>query len=119
MQKTDSFSWCSFAGQQDVSVQPLASASNQAYPAVFPRGVNLWKEPQVTVAITNKSIGFLDDWGLDVEDILNLANRWHEQQKEPKHIPKFVHHAVKGADIIVELNGNNNNVLELSRIPII
>ena len=102
-------SWCSFTGQQE-SVQPAAAASNEAYPAVLPRGVILWKKKEITVAFTNKTIGLLDDWGLEVGDILDLANRWHELQKEPNHIPKFVEHpkqTVKGSDIIVELNGNN------------
>ena len=103
------FHWCSFTGQQDLPVQPIATGSNGAYPAVLPHGVILWKKHQITVAFTNKTIGFLDDWGLKVDDILEWANRWHELQEEPKYIPRFIGHpsqSVKGADIIVELNGN-------------
>ena len=105
------FHWCSFIGQQEVSVQPSATASNEAYSAVFPRGVLLWKKQQITVAFTNKTIGLLDDWDRDVEYIIELANRWHKQQKEPNYniIPEFIAHgsqSVRGADIIVELNGN-------------
>ena len=108
--QSGSFNWCSFTGQQDLPAQSATAATSGAYPAVLPRGVLLWKKPQITVAFTNKTIGLLDDWGLDVGDILSWANRWHDLQEEPKYIPKFIGsptQGIKGADIIVELNGNS------------
>jgi hypothetical protein len=80
--------------------------------------VQLWKKPQVTVAFTIETIGLLGKkkWGLGVNKIFEWANRWHNLQKEPNYIPKFIPLGgqvvdIDAADIIVELNGNNNESL--------
>ena len=105
--QNDSFNWCSF---QDVPpVQSTAfDKSDGAYHAVLPQGVKLWKKREITVAFTYATIHLLGKWKLEVDDILKRANQWHELQKEPNYIPKFKStQSVKGADIIVELNGNS------------
>ena len=77
-----------------------------AYSAVLPRGVQLWKKREIAVFFTYKTIPFLEKWGQEMDDILKKANRWHLLQEEPNYIPKFKScTGVKGADIIVELNG--------------
>ena len=110
-----SFNWCSFTGQQDLPAQSATAATSGAYPAVLPHGVNLWKKSEITVAFTYKTIHLLEKWGQEVDGILERANRWHQLQKEPNYIPKFKStQSVKGADIIVELNGNRDNKLYMT-----
>ena len=107
---------CSFIGQQDISPPPSDVDSSGDHYAAFKRGVNLWNEPTVTVAFTPTSFNYIETrnatWKLDsIEKILELANTWHKLQKDPKHIPKFIPFPgqnIQRADIIVELNGNNN-----------
>ena len=106
--QNDPFHWCSFIGQQDLSAPPSAMDSSGTYSAVFPCGVNLWKKREVTVAFTYESYKYFGKWRVNTKKILILANRWHEQQKEPNYIPRFVVCPdLDEADIIVELNGNN------------
>ena len=109
---------CSFISQQELSAPPSAMDSSGAYSAAFPCGVNLWKKPKVTVAFTPMSFKYIEmpnsTWKLDsIKKILELANMWYKLQEDdqPKHIPKFIPFPgqnIQRADIIVELNGNNN-----------
>jgi chemotaxis methyl-accepting protein methylase len=96
--------------------QPSAVTPDGAQAAVFLSNVKLWKKSQVTVAITNLTADFLDKWNLEMETILEWANMWRTlQEQQSNHVPEFVDHIVinrtrniRGADIIVQLNGNNN-----------
>ena len=115
--QNDQFHWCSFTGQQDL---PIAAASSGAYPAVLPRDVNLWNKPEITVAFTYETTQLLAKWKLDVDDILEGANQWHQLQEEPNYIPKFKSiQSVKRADIIVELNGNRDKNYAIHGMAII
>ena len=98
--------WCT--AHRPSPPPPISEQADDTARAAVKSTTDIWKKAQLTVAFQEKQL--LEKWGINETTILKWANRWKPEQDSPA--PVFVHHGdkfVEEPDIIVELNGINND----------